>query len=327
MEDNFVFVLSLESSSESFSFIYDATFPIFCALSPDNSYVACSYGSPILKILNVDNGETLQTVAPKQKPIACWWSELYLWVVCEGLVVIKYPCTLTHKNVVGNYVEECSFDCDGDVLKFEEGVLVCDQVNGKISVSKVFHESLSQQQILDSKVKGLCSVAVSSDGCAVLLYDSYPSYLYELWEMGSENKWGLNSAGKLNPLTTFGHLSAEQNSYSLLWLFKPEDYWTSDSSSGDSSITTQKAVVWKLPIELSHEGDLSDVIYVDSEHLICHSSDQMYFISFSRGIVKSLYTGPIKEFFFVPSKRLIILFIGNGIIKHFKIHNIDEYFF
>ena len=328
-EDNFVFLLSLESSSESFSFINDVTYPIFCALSPDNFHVACSYGSPILKIINVDNGETLQTVAPKLKPIACWWSELYLWVVCEGLVVIKYPytltCRLTHKNVVGNYVEECSFDCDGEVLEFEEGVLVCHQVNGKISISKIFHENLSQQQTLDSKVEGLCSVAISSDGCAVLLYDTDNSYAYELWEMGSENEWGLHSAGKLNPLTTYGQLSGEQNSRSLLWLLNPVDYWTSDSTFVDSSDTTQKGVVWELPIELSHDIFHSEVIYVNSENVICHSLDQMYFISFSRGIVKYFYTGPIKEFFFVPSKRLIILFIGNGIIKHFKIHNIDEY--
>ena len=324
LEDNLVFVVYLESS-ESFSFINDVTFPIFCALSPDNLYAACSYGSSILKIINVDNGETLQTVAPKQKPIACWWSELYLWVVCEGLVVIKYPYTLTHKNVVGNYVEECSFDCEGDVLKFEEGVLVYDQVNGKISISKICLENLSQQQILDSKVEGSCSVAISSDGCAVLLYDTDDSYAYELWEMGSENEWGLHSAGKLNPLTTFGHISGEQDSRSLLWLLNPVDYWTSDSTSVDFSDTTLKSVVWELPIELPHDSVLSKVIYVNSEHVICHSSHQMYFINLSCGIVTSLYTGPIKEFFFFPSKRLIILFIGSGIIKHFKIHNIDEY--
>ena len=206
VEGNFLLLLSLESSSgfPVFSFINDNTYPIFCSLSPDNLYVAYSYGSPILRIVNVDNGETSQTVAPKQKPIACWWSDLYLWVVCEGSVVAKYPYISTHKNIVGNYTEECSIGCDGDVLKFEEGVLVCRLVNGKISISKICLENLSRQQILDSKLDSSCKVVISSDGCAVLLYKTYS--LYELWEMGSENKWELHSTGKLNALTESGCL-------------------------------------------------------------------------------------------------------------------------
>ena len=142
----------------------------FCTLTPDNLYVACSYGSPILRIINVDDGKTVQTVSPKQKPIACWWSELYLWVVCEGPVVIKYPYTSTHRNIVGNYAEECSIDCEGDVLKFEAGVLAYKQKNRKIFILKICHGIFSSQQILDSKFKGSCNVAISSDGRALLLY-------------------------------------------------------------------------------------------------------------------------------------------------------------
>ena len=224
LEDNFLFVLSLESSSgfPAFSFIGDFTYPIFCALSPDNLYVACSYGSRTLKIKNVDNGETLQTVAPKQRPLGCWWSDFYLWVVCEGSAVVKYPYTSTHSNIVESYAEKCSIEFDGHVLKFEEGVIVCVMVDGKISISKIYHKSLFRQQILDSKLGILCKVAISSDGCAVVLYNPYSSYLYELWEMGSEDEWELNSTGNLNPLTNCCCLTGKQNSRSLLWLLRQD---------------------------------------------------------------------------------------------------------
>ena len=221
---NFVFVLSLESSSEffAFSFINDCSYPRFCTLFPDNLYVACSYGSPILRIMKVDNGKTLQTVAPKQKMIACWWSKLYLWVVCEGPVVTKYPYTPTHRYIVGNYAEECSIDCDGDVLKFEAGVLVCKQKDRKIFILKICHGNFSSQQILDSKFKGSCNVTISSDACALLLYH-IGEKCYELWEMGSENKWELHSTEKLYPSTVCGCLTGKQNSRCLLWLVNSVD--------------------------------------------------------------------------------------------------------
>ena len=359
VKDYILFVLSLESSSgfPAFSFINDFIYPIIYALSPDNLYVACSYGSPILRIMNVDNGETLQTVAPKQKPLACWWSDLYLWVVCEGSVVVKYPYISTHRNVVGNDAEECSIDCDDDVLKFEEGVLVCREVNRKISISKICGKNLSRQQILDSKIGRFCKVAISSDGCAVLLYDKYDSYLfdpyssrlyetdrsrlyetdrsclygtdlsrlYELWEMGSENKWELHSTGKLNPLTDRGCLAGKQNSRCLFWLFR-QDFdlrTTSAVRSIDFSDPTPESIVHQLPIKLSMHPD---VIYVDCKLLMCLDCPHIHFIHVPDGtVITSLYVGEIRRSFFVPSKRLLFLFIGNGIIKHFKIHNIDKY--
>ena len=325
VEDNFLFVLSLESSSgfSAFSFIDDITYPTFCALSPDNLYVACSYGSPILRIMNVDNGETLQTVAPKQKPIACWWSDLYLWVVCEGSVVVKYPYISTHRNIVGNYTEECPIDCDDNVLKFEEGVLVCLSYT-KISISKICGKNLSRQQILDSKIVRFCKVAISSDGCAVLLYDTLYSFLYELWEMGSENKWELHSTGMLNPLTTCGCLAGKQNSRCLLWLLGVDSglHKTSALCCIDFSDATPESIIHQLPIKLYYP----DVIHLDCKVLICIEHWHIHFIHVSDGtVITSFYVGDIRKSFFVPSKRLLFLFIGNGIIKHFKIHNIDKY--
>ena len=325
LEDNCRFVLSLESSSgiSAFSFINDDTYPIFCALSPDNLYVACSFGSPILRIMNVDNGKTLQTVSPKEKPIACWWSDLFLWVVCEGLVVIKYPYTPTHRNVVGNYAEECSIDCGGDVLKFEEGVLVCLGVNEKFSISKICHKNLSRQQILDSKIDSFHEVAISSDGCAVLLYDRFLSYLYELWEMGSENMWELHYTGKLNRPTWDVCLAGKQNSRRLLWVLTSNLFGSSSTLRCiDYSDATPESFVHRISIDLS----FPHFIYVDSKLLICLDKSDIHFIHVPDGtVIASLYVGDIRKYFFVPSKRLLFLFIGTGIIKHFKIHNIDKY--
>ena len=163
-----MFVLSLESSSEPFHFFHKrfSSSHTFCALSPDNWHVAYCYGSPILKIVNVDNGKTLQTVAPKQKPVACWWSELNLWVVCEGLVIVKYISNKTEVQIV----EKCAIGGPAKVLKFAEGVLVT-QMDDKIFISRICGENLGPQQILGWKSADYFNdVAISSDGCAVLIY-------------------------------------------------------------------------------------------------------------------------------------------------------------
>ena len=271
--------------------------------------------------MNVENGKTLQTVAPKEKPLACWWSKLYLWVVCEGLVVIKYPYTSTHKNIVGDYVEECCIDCDGDVVKFEEGVLVCYQKNRKISISKICQENLCQQQILDSYFDNVPDVSISSDGCAVLLYDAKDPY-YQIWEMESGNKWELHSMEMWNCVRWCGCLAGKRNSRNLLWLLQPHYYEKSALFSIDLSDTTQKDVVHPLPNDFIDP----DFIYVNSKLLICVDMGGIYFIHVPDGtVISSLYAGCIGKPFFVPSKRLLFLFIGNGIIKHFKIHNMDKY--
>ena len=244
-------------------------------------YVACCNGSPILRIMNVDNGETLQTVAPKQKPLACWWSDLYLWVVCEGSVVVKYPYISTHRNVVGNDVEECSIDCGDDVLKFEEGVLVCREVNAKISSSKLYDKNFSRKQILDSKLDSSCEVAISSDGCAVLLYDENYSCLYELWEMRSENKWELHSSGKLNPSTMCCCLAGKQNARSLFWLLSPDlnmDEETSALCCIDFLDATE-CIVHHLSIQLYGSHVISHLIpkslYVTTSRIFTSFTCQM----------------------------------------------------
>ena len=325
LDDQFLFVLSLEISSESLSFplpfICDKLFPLVFALSPDHLYVAYSYGSPYLRIMNVDNGRTLQILLPKERPIACWWSHLYLWVVCSGLVVIKFPYSSPHINVE-NYVEECYRE--GCVLKFAEGVLVT-QVDQKISISKIFHECLCPQQILDSIISNTAespSVQIRSDGRAVALYNKYVHY-YEVWEIGRENKWQLFSAGTLDVtldhLLHCGYLLWKSNSSSLLLLSncgEPCSSYIIDLQN------IALSAVHRLPI-LIFDGAST---YLSSDLLICTGKEEIHFIQVSDyKVITSMPAGKFDDFLIVSTKRLLLLFRPTGVIKHFKIHNIDKF--
>ncbi len=332
LDDNLVFVVSLESSLESFvldPFVEKAG-PTFCAISRDNSYVVCSYGCPLLTISSVDDGQTLQTVEPKQTPIACWWSELYLWVVCDGPVVVKYPYDTTQAKVLGNDVEECSLDCKGYVLKFAEGVLIV-RLHGseKISISKICDEKFSTQQILDSNFKNFDpEVAISSDGCAVLLYDACVDY--ECWEIACKDRWELLSTGTLDELVEFGCLTGTKNSRSSLWITSEDleiavigyiEYCPLSLSSIDFPNSTLGAL-HKLPII---RNEKIDIIYAHSNLLIFRVDWEIYFIDVSHGeVITSFFVGRVDHFLFLPSKALLLLSRGN-VITHFKIHNIDNY--
>ena len=316
-----MFVLSLEISSEPFHFFVERFHPLrtFCALSPDNLYVAYSYGSPTLKIMSVDNGKSLQTVAPKQKPIACWWSKLYLWVVCEGLVVVKYLCNKTEVQIV----EICAISGTAEVFKFAEGVLVT-QMDDEISISRICGENLGPQQILDSKSDDdILDVAISSDGCAVLIYSENDPCKYELWEIGCDDKWELLSSGTLEHSVEHGCLIGEKNSRRILML----------SSSIIDSRCSCILSFFDLPnasLVARHQFPiyLKNVkcIYVNSNLLIFYSDVRIYFICLSDGkVIASIHVGQVDDCFFIPSKRLLLLFIGSGIVENFKIHNIDKY--
>ena len=325
--DDFAFVLSLESSSESFlpPFLDDAyEHFIYPALSPDSFYVALCYGHPILTIVNVDNGKTLQTVVPKQKPRACWWSELHLWVICDGLEVIRYPYVSTHPKVLVNDVEECSTDCKGSVLEFAEGVLVAKlKVSGKISISKICDEKLCPQQILDSNFNtssGSPDVAISSDGCAVFLYNLQ----YELWEIGCEGRWELLSSGKFHGEILYVCLTGTQNSRSFLLVtdrYGDLQRYVSERNGLFSSIHFENDIrgsVLTVP-------DYHRVIYADCKILICLSGLKIVFIDVSNGeVITSIYAGLFDHYFFSAQKRVLLLFLGN-IITSFKIHNMEKY--
>ena len=133
-----VVVLSLKTSEKTSGVSYVNSLLQCVTVSPDHLYVACCYENCVLAIKNVDNGETLQAVQLQMVPEACWWSELYLWVVCKG-VVLKFSCHSANEEILKSDPEECPLNLHR-VLKFDVGVLVF-QVDNKnwyeIRVSKI----------------------------------------------------------------------------------------------------------------------------------------------------------------------------------------------
>ena len=323
---NFAFVLSLETPSICFlpPFLDDTEYFIYPVLSPDSFYVALWYGHRILTIINVDNGKILQTVVPKQTPRACWWSELYLWVICDGLEVIRYPYVSTHTKVLGNDVEECFIDCRGSVLKFAEGVLVAKlEENGEISISKICDEKFCPQQILDSNFNTSSSspnVAISSDGCAVLLYHTFN--FYEIWEIGCEDRWELLLSRKFNGRVLYGSLTGTQNSRSFLLV--THSYCGLHESF--SQYISERNGVRGTMLTLPMSWDDREIIYEDCKILIClRGGLNIVFIDVSNGkVIASIYAGKFDHYFFSAQKRVLLLFLGN-IITSFKIHNIEKY--
>ena len=94
-----------------------------CAcVSPDNLYIARCCDDRVLTITNVESGVTVQTVELQHFPKACWWAELFLFVVCRD-VVVKFSYDPVRTNVLGNCVEECAIDVS-IVLKSRAGVVV-----------------------------------------------------------------------------------------------------------------------------------------------------------------------------------------------------------
>ena len=141
--------------------------------------------------------------------------------------------------------------------------------------------------------------------------------------MGSENKWELHSTEKLNPSTVCGCLTGKQNSRCLVWLVNSVDdlRGSSDLSPHELPGATYGAV-YQVPISVSY----SDVFYVDSKLVVCYYLDSIYFIDVLDGeVISCIYMYDIDNVFFFPSKRLLLLFVGNIIIKRFKIHNINKY--
>ncbi len=297
--------------------------------SADNLYLACCDENGNLTIRDVDSGETTQTVELKQSPVSSWWSELYLWVVCNG-VVVKYPYDSTRTKVLGNYLEECAINLES-VLKFAEGVLVTRISNkGKISILKIRNEKIYPQQIPDPGFTAT-SAAISSDGCAVLLYRKYSSD-YQLWEVACEDTWELRSTGKLpSPeKVSWFCLTGTENSRSSVWvthMFTSSDVdWSEPLRVSSIDFPSDKrGFSHQLPLQHFVTG----VIYVDSNILIIHKNEWIYLVNVPVGkIITSLYVGLFPGFqnlssFYIPS-RGILVFAGTTHTKFFKIHNIES---
>ena len=336
LSNNQAFVISLEASTESCkreTRFFSASNITCYALSPDNSYIACCSVGLILAIINVDNGKTLQTVELKYRPEACWWSESYLWVICEGMVV-KYPYNLAQAKLLGNEIEVgINLEC---VIDFIKGVLVTQSLDyAEICMRKICDEELYSQKIPGANFIA-CSASVSSDGCAVLLYSKASSH-YQLWEIAGKHRWELRSSGVLdrNLMVAWFCLTGTKNFRTSIWLTYMSSSWLDnyDAHLRLSSIyfvrdekTGTKTWVKKLPLE----PIINQVIYVNSKTFILHKNKWIHFIRVETGeIFTSLYVGSLLDSqsvasFFLPSRGLL-LFGGRSCIKIFRIRNVGKF--
>ncbi|XP_028414371.1 uncharacterized protein LOC114537524 [Dendronephthya gigantea] len=321
---NLVFIISLESPDASF---VDNSEIDCCALSPDTLYVACCFENCILSIRSIDSGETLQTVALKQRAVACWWSESYLWLVSDG-VVVKYPYEPLNSNILGNQTEE-SFLNFSHVVKFTKGVLVI-STNGRISILKICGEDLSLQEIPswnfdEAHSEKFTSVAISYDGCAVMLHCNLRK-IYELWEIECGNRWFVRSTGQLNESVEWFFLTGTNMTRNLVLVSSDNPLIPRDNFVL-RSITFQRngiKIAHTLPI-----GPFQKAFYMDAEIVGLFSSGMMHFVNVSEGrIISSAYLpieSPNEHFhFFLPS-TCSFLSVGRYGNKRFRVHNFKKY--
>ena len=334
IRDNQAFVLSLEASTESCkklrSFVSASDIKCY-GLSPDNSYIACCSEGLILTIINVNHGKTLQTIQLKHRPEACWWSEFYLWVICNG-VVVKYSYNLGQTKVLGNEIEECSINFES-VVEFMKGVLVIRPSDHTgICLLKICDKKLYPQEIPNSSFTA-SSASVSSDGCAVLLY-SKSSSDYQLWEITGEHRWELRSSGTLGQcgLIAWFFLTGTKNFRTSIWLTPEFPVWDDQFSeplvfSSIDFVTGKKTFAGELPFTLIN---VREVIHINSKTFILHNSEWVHFIRVASGeIFTSLFVNLPALFrlfasFFLPSRRLLFL-CGKRSIKIFRIRNIEKF--
>ncbi|XP_028412084.1 uncharacterized protein LOC114534810 [Dendronephthya gigantea] len=292
-----------------------------CALSPDTLYVACCFKNCLLSIRSVESGETLQTVALKQRALACWWSESYLWLVCDGLVV-KYRYEPRSENILGSRSQdEESIAKFKRVLAFKNGVLVIDCVR-ELSILRICNEKLCYQETPSCRFT-LPSAAIRSDGCAVMLFNTYGVSPYELWEKRG-NTWIVRSTGELGLPDLLDiccwFLSGTETTCNAVFL-------TRDKLSKIHLLP----ITFRDGVKKFHEiENFSLAVYIDSDLFAIFASRWIHFFKASEGkIISSRYIGNLFSFppdpspFFLPSTRSLLFVDRNG-NKYLKIHNIEK---
>ena len=226
-----VMVVSFQTLQEPIvEFLYEeGSFKCAC-VSPDNLYIARYFDNHGLTITNVESGVTVQTVELQHFPEACWWSELFLFVICRD-VVVKFSYDPVRTNVLGNRVEECAINV-GDDCKSGKGVVVSRESARKyISILKICDNKLFSQQIIRTGVLILSfATLISSDGCAILLEVFSPAKVFELWEFSTENGWELDTTEDLDDLHCL-FLTGTRNSRTLFGRTDDNDYVLFDFSS------------------------------------------------------------------------------------------------
>ena len=328
-----IVVLSLETSEESsvVSYVFpDTSFEV--TLSPDHLYVASCYNKyNVLTIRSVDNGETLQTVELQKPPEACWWSELYLWVVCKGALV-RFPYDSTHSKVLGSGRKVCllTFYC---VLGFGEGVFVFNGNDDMITILKIC-DNMPFIQKTGNPHFG--QVAISKDGCAVIQYYNKKSkyvtihFQYQVWEFTPESGWELHLDGKtgirklcedsINWLSLIGTQSWRRLVCVLRDTGTPDGLLFFDFTSGrlyKMHIPGTKFAIVQCVVDVAPNflligtGEWCGVVNV-SDHKIVATLK-----------VRNIYFGLQPRLFYLSSKGLLLVIFEN-VIKYFKIHNIEN---
>jgi hypothetical protein len=280
----------------------------------------------------------LETVELQKPPEACWWSELYLWVACEG-VLVKFPYYSTHSKVSGSGLEVCSLNFDM-ILGFHEGVLATgfrSESDNMISILKICDDKPFSQKIGDPRLP-FNEVAISSDGCAVLLYKNPTSILqslqYQLWEFARESGWKLHFDGNIGKnvqpfLVDWLSLTGTRSSRRSMWVGYDLHIHDRALCSFDFKSRELYEYSFDLPPERSEwVGDIApDVLLIKTHRWmsVVKISDAKVITTLRFGTDRPdaqvwsdwTYT------FYLLSKSLLLVVYENE-IKHFKIHNIEN---
>ena len=331
LDEKHIIILSLETREESsvVSYAFPDTSPRV-ALSPDRLHVACCYDKyNVLIIRSVDNGETLETVELQKPPKACWWSDLYLWVFCEGAVV-RFPYYSTHSKALGSGREVCPLTSTM-ILGFGEGVFVFRGNDNMITILKTSDNMLFIQKTVD---RPFSEAAISKDGCAVLLYntteDDTICLQYQLWEFTPESEWEFHLDGTITTefrklQVRWMSLTGTQNCRELMCVGHNEylgvalffyDFTSRELYEEFSSLTSA----------LSEDAQVVDVA---PNFLLIKTSVYLDVPDLSdRSIIATLCFCDnggefIPDIFYLSSKGLLIAVLKDA-IKCFKIHNIEN---
>ena len=337
-----LFIFSLENPEEHSVVSYAIPCTSFdCSpcvtLSPDHLYVACSYNRyNALTIRSVDNGETLQTVKMEKSPKACWWSELYLWVVCKG-VLVRFPYSSSNSKVLGSGVEICPLTFARTVLEFGEGGVFVFIGNDdmiiilKICDNETFVQNTGYPPFLkigkNSWTPSFSEVIISKDGCAVLLYKINA---YKLWEFTLESGWELYFDGTIGTIInreTVLSLTGTQNCRRLTLV----RYYGVESVGYTLSVfdfTSRKLYEYSVQLpSLFPEWKIHvapNILLVKNRlsHLlsVLNVSDNKTMTSI--GFCGYSYV-KWNAVFYLPSKGLLLA-VFQDVFKYFKIHNLER---
>ena len=329
LDRNHIVVLSLETPEESsvVSYVFSDT-SFQATLSPDHLYVACCYYKyKVLLIKSVDDGGSLKTVELPKSPKACWWSELYLWVVCEGALV-RYPYS-THSKVLGRGREVCPLTF-ARVLGFGEGVFVFKGNDNMIIILKI---SDNMPFIQKPGYLLFSDAAISKDGCAVLLYHTEDDkdnidttrLQYQLWEFTPENDWELHlyetTGIKFRKLTLkLLCLTGTQNCRRSMWVGFD---WASGSSTLSFYDFSSKEL-YEYSLRYVAYGDVS-AFDVAPNFLVIAAGYWLSVLNVSNNkIIATLpFCKGLSDIFYLSSQNLLLVVFKHD-IKYFKIHNLEN---